>query len=143
MQSIFCRFFRRVLRGDYEVPPGEELWGLLLVIALNRVRTEESFQRAARRDVRLNEASAGRVEEHASVGDDTAYATLQLTLADALGRLPPHSRAMVELRIQGHEIGEIARQTGRSKRTVERTLQEVRGSLRRSLVDSESPGGQL
>ena len=37
---------------------------------------------------------------------------------------------MVELRIQGHEVAEIARQTGRSKRSVERALQEVRSKLR-------------
>src|SRR5580658_3450132 len=43
VQSVFRRFFRRVLQGDYDVPPGEELWGLLLVIALNKIRTEEAF----------------------------------------------------------------------------------------------------
>jgi len=31
VQSVFRRFFARVARGDYDVPPGEELWGLLLV----------------------------------------------------------------------------------------------------------------
>ena len=40
--------------GDYDVPPGEELWGLLLVIALNKIRTEETFHRAGKRDVRLS-----------------------------------------------------------------------------------------
>ena len=35
VQSIFRRFFRRVLHGDYDVPAGEELWGLFLVMALN------------------------------------------------------------------------------------------------------------
>src|SRR5215213_3826967 len=53
VQSVFRRFFRRVLQGDYDVPPGEELWGLLLVIALNKIRTEEAFHRAGKRDVRL------------------------------------------------------------------------------------------
>ena len=42
-------------QGDYDVPPGEELWGLLLVIALNKIRTEETFHRAAKRDVRLSD----------------------------------------------------------------------------------------
>ena len=42
VQSVFRRFFRRVVQGGYEVPPGEELWGLLLVIALNKIRTEET-----------------------------------------------------------------------------------------------------
>ena len=50
VQSVFRRFFRRVLQGDYDVPPGEELWGLLLVIALNKIRAWGNFHRAARRD---------------------------------------------------------------------------------------------
>src|SRR3954462_13845992 len=58
VQSVFRRFFRRVLQGDYDVPPGEELWGLLLVIALNKIRTEEAFHRAAKRDVRMLAAPA-------------------------------------------------------------------------------------
>src|SRR5262245_23793795 len=53
VQSVFRRFFRRVLKGDYDVPPGEELWGLFLVIALNKIRAEEAFHRAGKRDVRL------------------------------------------------------------------------------------------
>ena len=40
---------------------------------------------------------------------------------------------MLELRIQGHEVAEIAKQLGRSKRTVERNLQEVRAHLRNFL----------
>jgi DNA-directed RNA polymerase specialized sigma24 family protein len=46
-------------------------------------------------------------------------------LADALERLPLHQKAMFDLRIQGCEVAEIAQKTGRSKRTVERILQEV------------------
>jgi hypothetical protein len=44
-------------------------------------------------------------------------------------------RALAGLRIQGHEVAEIARQSGRSKRTVERILQDVRARLRQLLVD--------
>jgi DNA-directed RNA polymerase specialized sigma24 family protein len=42
-------------------------------------------------------------------------------------------RRMIELRIEGYEVAEIARLTRRSKRTVERTLQEFRKSLRTAL----------
>jgi DNA-directed RNA polymerase specialized sigma24 family protein len=37
---------------------------------------------------------------------------------------------MLELRVQGYEVAEIAKETGRSKRTVERNLQEIRAWLR-------------
>jgi RNA polymerase sigma factor (sigma-70 family) len=137
VQSVFRRFFRRVLQGDYDVPPGEELWGLFLVIALNKIRAEEAFHRAGKRDVRLT-VSSGEAERllAAQAGEDeAAYAVLQLTVEEALERFQPAQRQMIELRIQGHEVAEIARQTGRSKRSVERALQEVRAGLRALLEE--------
>ena len=38
VQSVFRTFFRRAAQGHYDIPVGEEIWKLLLVIALNKVR---------------------------------------------------------------------------------------------------------
>jgi RNA polymerase sigma-70 factor (ECF subfamily) len=133
VQSVFRRFFRRVLQGDYDVPPGEELWGLLLVIALNKIRTEETFHRAGKRDVRLSTQAADPGLLESCAVDDGAL--LEVYVEDVLDQLPPQYRELVELRIQGHEVAELARRTGRSKRTVERILQDVRGRLRQLLVE--------
>jgi RNA polymerase sigma-70 factor (ECF subfamily) len=130
VQSVFRRFFNRVLKGAYDVPPGEELWGLLLVIALNKIRTEEAFHRAGKRDVRLNDQTASAALEE-QPGSDMAL--LELTVEDVLAKLPSGHRQLVELRIQGHEVADIARHAGRSKRTVERQLQDVRLRLRQLL----------
>jgi RNA polymerase sigma-70 factor (ECF subfamily) len=137
VQSVFRRFFRRVLQGDYDVPPGEELWGLFLVIALNKIRAEEAFHRAGKRDMRLTiaDGEAERLLAAHPGEDEVAYAALQLTIDEALERFSPQQRLMIELRIQGHEVAEIARQTGRSKRSVERALQEVRAGLRALLEE--------
>jgi RNA polymerase sigma-70 factor (ECF subfamily) len=141
VQSVFRRFFRRVLTGDYDVPPGEELWGLLLVIALNKIRSEESFHRAGKRDVRLTVAGgdAEGLLASQSGANEVAFAVLQLTIDEALDTLPLPQRHMAELRIQGHEIAEIAQQTGRSRRTVERLLQDVRKRLRGVLECEGAP----
>jgi len=135
VQSVFRRFFRRVLQGDYDVPPGEELWGLFLVIALNKIRTEEAFHRAGKRDVNRVISQNDLAALPSEVEADTAH--LQLCVEDALAQLPEQYRLMGELRIQGHEVAEIASKTGRSKRTVERILQDVRSRLRQLLVDVE------
>jgi RNA polymerase sigma-70 factor (ECF subfamily) len=135
VQSVFRRFFRRVLQGNYDVPPGEELWGLLLVIALNKIRTEETFHRAGKRDMRLCNQT-GNPDRLQTTGDE-ARLILQLTIQEALGQLPEQSRLLVEMRIDGYEVAEIAQQSGRSKRTVERILQEARTRLRHSLADVE------
>jgi RNA polymerase sigma-70 factor (ECF subfamily) len=131
VQSVFGSFFRGANRGYYEVPAGEELWKLLLVIALNKIRAKGAFHRAAKRDVRLT-ASQETLEQAGEflAGDDVAdQAFLQLTIDEALERLPVQHRQMVVLRLEGYEVAEMSRKTGRSKRTVERILQESRKKL--------------
>src|SRR5258708_6129020 len=58
VQSVFRTFFRRAAQGHYTIPDGEELWKLLLVIALNKVRAAGAHHRAAKRDVRLTAGGA-------------------------------------------------------------------------------------
>ena len=53
-----------------------------------------------------------------------------LVLEEILERLPPQHRLMLRLRIDGHTVIEIADTTGRSRRSVERILQETRSKLR-------------
>src|SRR5262249_8606776 len=53
VQSVFRRLFEAARQGRYQLPAGEELWNLLVVITLNRLRTEEQFHRAGKRDLRL------------------------------------------------------------------------------------------
>src|SRR5437867_3871451 len=38
VQSVFRSFFRKAALGMYDVPDHEELWKLLMVIALNKLR---------------------------------------------------------------------------------------------------------
>ena len=132
VQSAFRSFFRGVRQGFYDVPEGEDLWKLLLVIVLNKIRAKGAFHRAAKRDVRLTESvdwSQSAPDDHPGSGDfDKVF--LRMVIQEALEQLDPRQREMVELRIQGHEVAEIATITGRSKRTVERILQEVRERLR-------------
>src|SRR5690349_20841483 len=40
VQSVFGSFFRGARQGYYDVPSGEEMWGLLLVIGLNKIRAK-------------------------------------------------------------------------------------------------------
>jgi RNA polymerase sigma-70 factor (ECF subfamily) len=128
VQSIFGSFFRGASQGYYEVPAGEELWKLFLVIALNKIRAKGAYHRAAKRDVRAT--SGGGLDAANEPEDDAAaYAFLQLVIDDLLATLPAQQRQMIELRIEGYEVAEIAERTGRSKRTVERVLQEFRKKL--------------
>jgi RNA polymerase sigma-70 factor (ECF subfamily) len=138
VQSVFGSFFRGVSQGDYDVPAGEELWRLFCVIALNKIRAQGTYHRAAKRDVRRTTGGEGLHRAQVSPAhDETAFAFLEVTIQEALGRLPPLHRTMLELRTEGYEVLEIARETGRAKRTVERILQEGRETLRGLLAEGD------
>jgi RNA polymerase sigma-70 factor, ECF subfamily len=131
VQSVFRTFFRRAAQGHYTVPDGEEIWKLLLVMALNKVRAAGAFHRAAKRDVRMTAGgeSLDRALESESTPDESALTVLRMVVADLLEGLPEPHRRMIELRIEGFEVAEIADKVQRSKRSVERVLQEFRNRL--------------
>ena len=130
VQSVFGSFFRAAAMGHYDLPAGDDLWRLLLVIALNKIRTKASFHRAAKRDVR--KALGGDALSNFSSqerDDETALASLKMVIEQALEQLPPLQQQMAILRIQGHEVPEIAAAVGRSYRTCERALKLFREIL--------------
>lgn len=131
VQSVFRTFFRGARNGCYDVPDGEDLWNLLLVMALNKIRAQGTFHRAAKRDVRLTSGGDCLEGDLAAVAlqNDQAQPLLRLVVEEALDRLDARQREIVGLRLQGHEVAEIAAMTGRSKRTVERNLQSAREAL--------------
>jgi RNA polymerase sigma-70 factor (ECF subfamily) len=144
VQSVFRRFFQHAARDDYDAPAGEDLWDLLLVITLNRVRSEQAYQRAAKRDVRRTvnpgrQADGEWEDPLAAVADrdESAADALRLVIAEAMEKLPADHQRAVELRMEGYEVADIARTLARSKRTVERLLQEARGVLRAALSETE------
>jgi RNA polymerase sigma-70 factor (ECF subfamily) len=131
VQSVFCTFFRRVAKGQYDVPEGEEIWKLLLVIALHKICDAANYHRAARRDVRQTQSGAAyeRALNSMQGQDEGAMAVLRMVIDEVLDALPPSHRPIVERRIEGYEVAEIAGDLKRSKRTVERVLQEFRRRL--------------
>ena len=139
VQSVFRTFFRRASLGHYTVPDGEEIWKLLLVIALNKVRATGAFHLAAKRDVR--KTSGGEVFDRAveaeSGPDDAALTTLRFVVEDLLKELPEAHRRMIEMRIEGYEVSEVSDAVRRSKRSVERVLQDFRQRLDSLIHDEE------
>ena len=131
VQSVFRTFFRRAAQGHYDVPLGEELWKLLLVIALNKVRAAGAFHRAARRDIRTTRGAEALEGAEGRGRDEQALTILKVVVDELMAELPESYRKIIEMRIEGHEIAEITAAVGRSKRSVERVLQQFRDRLGR------------
>ena len=133
VQSVFRTFFRRVSTGNYDVPDGDELWGLLLVVTLNKSRKLAVRHRAAKRNIRRT-VDAGESQPLDGFGCDRAsMAELQFAIDEFTEALNEQDRRIVEMRVDGCEVAEIAKNLGKSKRTVERILQRIRNDLRERL----------
>lgn len=139
IQSVFRTFFRRVAQGEYDIPEGDELWKLLLVIGLNKIRTLGAHHGAAKRDVRQTKGGATfeATLDWEQGSDQISLTILKMTIDELLAPLPESHQQIIQLRIEGHEVNEIAEIAQRSKRSVERILQEFRNNLDK-LVNYES-----
>ena len=140
VQSVFRTFFRRASRGHYSVPDGEEMWKLLLVMALNKIRAAGAYHRAAKRDVR--QTKGGAAFDHAmnseTSHDEGSLAILKMVIDELLEGMPAANRRIIELRIEGYDVAEITEGVQRSKRTVEQVLQGFRSRLE-GLIHGEQP----
>jgi RNA polymerase sigma-70 factor (ECF subfamily) len=130
VQSVFRTFFTGAKQGLYKVPGGQDLWKLLLVISLNKIRAKGAYHSAAKRDARRTSSlDAVGVGSEPSDQDGGEQAFFYLVIREALEHLPAEYREIVQLRIEGYEVDEIATKSSRAKRTVERILQEARRRL--------------
>jgi RNA polymerase sigma-70 factor (ECF subfamily) len=131
VQSVFRTFFRRVSRGLYDVPADDELWQLLLVIALNKIRDLAVHHRAKKRDVTKTDGDSGilQAEVEQDRADRESLDVLKVVMDDFLEHLPTTHALVARLAMEGYQVDEIATETRRSKRTVERILNERRQKL--------------
>jgi RNA polymerase sigma-70 factor, ECF subfamily len=128
VQSVFRTFFAQLRQGSYNVPEGEELWGLLFVMALHKIRNQANYHRAAKRDIGQTIGGLA-LEEQQFANDESSLQFLLMLIDDELKDYPPINRTIVRMRIEGYDINEIVRESGRSRRTVERVLQDFRQKL--------------
>jgi RNA polymerase sigma-70 factor (ECF subfamily) len=129
VQSVFRTLYQGVREKFYDAPEDGELWGLLFVLAVNRVRDELAYHGAARRSVHRTTAGGGPDPDALLTRDQTAATLLRLQVDEYLAGLPADEREVVGLRMTGHSVAEIAQKTGRARRTVERILQNARAQL--------------
>lgn len=125
VQSVFRAFFQSARRGLYQVLDGEGLWCLLAAVTVNKVRSLHTYHGATRRDARST------VPFEADQDDLPVLESslMEVVVKDVLEHLPESERSAVEMRLEGYEVAEIANRTGRSKRSVERSLQKAREHL--------------
>jgi DNA-directed RNA polymerase specialized sigma24 family protein len=132
VQSALGSFFRNACKGLYQVPESGELWRLLAAITRHKLNHARVRHLAAKRDIRKTVPSVDGIGSPASFAEQLAC-ELKLSIDELLVDYSAIERRIVELRIEGHEIDRIAEVVVRSRRTVERVLQQFRSDLCREL----------
>lgn len=129
VQSVYCSFFVGARDGRYVLERSGDLWRLLVTITLNKLHHQHKRHAAEKRAVdreQANGTSAGvPLDVLAREPTPEEAAILVDVLEQLLHGLEPVQRRMVELRLQGYGLEEIAGQTQRCRQTVRRVLDRV------------------
>ncbi len=131
--SAYRSFFVGAQRGQFSLRRSGDLWRLLVSVTLHKLYRVAKHHTAEMRSVDL--------ERHLDQGLEVTSPALSreptpdeaITLAEELeavmSRLDSFAQRVLELRLQGERILEIAEETGRSERSVRRALCAIRRQL--------------
>src|SRR5262249_42157416 len=129
--------------GRFELQRGGDLWRLLVAITLHKLHHQVRQHSAGKRDVDKDrnygsEDSLHGIEASRLAGEPSPVeaATLADELEQVMSRLKPLARRVLELRLIGHTIEEIAVQTERSERRIYCILEELKEGLQQRQGDS-------
>jgi RNA polymerase sigma-70 factor (ECF subfamily) len=136
VQSVYRSFFLDSRNGRFQLQRGGDLWQLLVTMTLHKLTNQVNRHGAQKRAV-SRERSFG--SEDSLFGISGPRLARQpspveaLALADQLEQLlhalEPPQRRIVELRLQGYNLDEIAGEVGCSFSTVRRVLDRVKKQL--------------
>jgi RNA polymerase sigma-70 factor (ECF subfamily) len=146
VQSAFRSFFVGMRDGRLLLSQSGDLWRLLVAISLHKLYRRVETHTAAKRAVAREECSGidetwfQLFHERVAAGN---FADDALTLAEEIEHvvagLAPIEQRMFELRLEGYTLDEIARDTGRSQRTVRRVMDRIKSDISHQQVEFAVP----
>lgn len=144
VQSVYRSFFVHARDGAYSLEESGDLWRLLVVITLNKLRSQVEHHKAGKRSISVEQSGTGngslRLQPEAMAHDPSpaeALAVVEEVETLMQGLTPVHCQ-MLELRLQGYRLEEIASQVNRSERGVRRLLDKIKDRLSQRLAESAS-----
>ncbi len=142
VQSAYRSFFVDAREGKFALRQSGDLWRLLAVITLNKLRGQAEFHTAGKRQLSVEQsvskhdvcaaAAEAVTREHSPEQEMVVLEEIEL-LTEGMDET---QRRIVELRLQGFQIDEIAADVRRSERTVRRVMEKVRARLDQRLLES-------
>lgn len=142
VQSVYRSFFAHARDGQYTIERTGDLWRLLATITVNKVRKKARFHGQQKRAIereRSLDGGTGTCAEEVELfagGPSTPDAVAVVDELEAvMAGLTARQREMLELRLQGQSLQEIAEAVGRSQRTVRRFLDQAQTLLEQRLFE--------
>ncbi len=136
VQSAYRSFFVSARAGQYSLECGGDLWGLLVAITLHKLQHQVARHTAEKRTIDRDQSFGGedtllRIQAQLQTREPSPVEAVALVdqVEKLMRGLEPLQRTMLELRLQGYTLYEIAEKTQRCRRTVIRTLEQVKHHL--------------
>jgi RNA polymerase sigma factor (sigma-70 family) len=133
-QSVMARFFVRAAAGQYELEKPQDLLGLLVVMARNKLAFQTRKERAQRRDNRrLEDAPPEKVEAALSGDSPSELVSARELLAAFRQRLSDEEREIADRRARGDGWAEIAAALGGTAEGRRKQLERAADRVSRQL----------
>ena len=136
VQSTYRTFFHKLRAGCYEFPASSGVWRMLVAITIRKLNRQVQWHKAEKRTISAEESTAGCPARPRPAPEEIARGPGPDRVAEVLDELdhifrarPASHRRIVELRLCGEGIGEIARLVPCCQRTVHRVLAAFRRDL--------------
>jgi RNA polymerase sigma-70 factor (ECF subfamily) len=138
VQSVYRSFFADGREGRYQLERGGDLWQLLVTMTLHKLANQANHFGAQKRAL-SRERNFGSEDSLMGIGAPRLAGTPSpeeaVALADQLEQvlvpLGPPQRRIVEMRLQGYNLDEIATAVACSLSSVRRVLERIKTQLER------------
>ena len=139
VQSAFRSFFRGTRDGRFQLEPGQELWRLLAVMTVTKLKKQVEFHTAAKRDFQMERSPSpddvhpihNRTVDEPSPADSLALVEQVDRISTQLGR---DQQRIFAMRLEGYQVEEIGAAIGISERTVRRVLDKIKALLTKQAI---------
>ncbi len=145
LQSAYRSFFGGLVDGKFKVERSDELWSLLAAITLHKLYRQVARHTAKKRTVQRErpihqDDSLLGVEPElvAELPTPAQAAAVVEELEHVMDRLDTLEQTMLQLRLEGYTVEEIAAKVDRSERTVRRLLEKIKDLLQCRLIENTS-----
>lgn len=125
-QSVMGSFFVRAALGQYDLGSPEQLIGLLVQLARNKVTDHVRREHAKVRDRRRTDADGSAIDRVADRQESPSQAVAGADMLEQFrARLSQEERYLAEQRAQGREWNELATDLGQSAEALRKQLQRA------------------